>query len=292
LPVSPNPTTAAINRILPTDDEHPHETATVQFKQKHEILADVQKELKPYGETLNNLNELPRLLKKTDLAQAPFLQAVTNRLTEIEDFLGTKQSIDIETFYDIVANEAKAVFVESIELYIDCPLTRQGITLVDTPGADSINARHTGVAFNYIKNADAILFVTYYNHAFSQADREFLIQLGRVKDSFAMDKMFFIVNAADLAASENELNIVVDYVRDNLVSYGIRHPRIYAISSQRALAEKQQKHGSHSENPSVADGFGADSGMSRFEREFRQFTMEELTNIAVKAARDDIDLSL
>lgn len=282
LPVSPNPTTAAINKILPADNEHPHETATVQFKQEHEILADVRKALKPYRATLSNLNELPRLLKKIDSAQTPFLQAVTNGLTEVEDLFGTKQPVDIQTFYDIVANEAKAVFVESIELYIDCPLTQQGITLVDTPGADSINARHTGVAFNYIKNADAILFVTYYNHAFSQADREFLIQLGRVKDSFAMDKMFFIVNAADLAASENELDTVVDYVHDNLVSYGIRHPRIYPISSQRALAEKLEEYSAHGVNPS-------DSGMSRFEHEFRQFTMEELTNIAVKAAHDDID---
>ena len=66
-------------------------------------------------------------------------------------------------------------------MYYDCELTRKGVTLVDTPGADSINARHTGVAFEYIKNSDAILFVTYYNHAFSKADREFLIQLGRVK---------------------------------------------------------------------------------------------------------------
>ena len=48
-----------------------------------------------------------------------------------------------------------------------------GVTLVDTPGADSINARHTGVAFEYIRNADAILFITYYNHAFAKADREF-----------------------------------------------------------------------------------------------------------------------
>ena len=41
--------------------------------------------------------------------------------------------------------------------------------LVDTPGADSINARHTDVAFDYIRNADAILFVTYYNHAFAKS---------------------------------------------------------------------------------------------------------------------------
>ncbi|MDT2275627.1 dynamin family protein [Paenibacillus larvae] len=77
-----------------------------------------------------------------------------------------------------------------------------GVRIVDTPGADSINARHTGVAFNYIKNADAVWFVTYYNHAFSQADREFLLQLGRVKDSFELDKMFFVVNATDLASSK------------------------------------------------------------------------------------------
>ncbi|XOS92005.1 hypothetical protein ACLMAB_27305 [Brevibacillus laterosporus] len=30
-------------------------------------------------------------------------------------------------------------------------MTEQGMVLVDTPGADSINARHTGVAFEYLK---------------------------------------------------------------------------------------------------------------------------------------------
>src|SRR5699024_308259 len=110
----------------------------------------------------------------------------------------------LEAFSRYVSDESRACFVELAELYYDCPLTRQGVTLVDTPGADSIHARHTEVAFRYIKDADAILFVTYYNHAFSRADREFLIQLGRVKDAFEMDKMFFIMNAADLASSDRE----------------------------------------------------------------------------------------
>ena len=43
---------------------------------------------------------------------------------------------------------------------------------------------------------------------YSRADREFLIQLGRVKDTFALDKMFFLINAADLAESEEELEMV------------------------------------------------------------------------------------
>ena len=126
--------------------------------------------------------------------------------------------MDTEGFHDYVAKEEKACFVQFINLYYDCEFTRLGITLVDTPGADSINARHTGVAFEYIKNADAILFVTYYNHAFSKADREFLIQLGRVKDVFALDKMFFLVNAADLASSDTELQLVQTYVKSSLNS--------------------------------------------------------------------------
>ena len=94
------------------------------------------------------------------------------------------------------------------------------------------------MAFEYIKNSDAILFVTYYNHAFSKADREFLIQLGRVKDTFALDKMFFIVNAIDLAQNEEEMDAVLDYVEEQLVTYGIRQPHLYPVSSLLALQEK------------------------------------------------------
>ena len=92
----------------------------------------------------------------------------------------------------------KACFIKEVDLFYDCALTRKGITLVDTPGADSVNARHTNVAFDYIKEADAILYVTYFNHAITSGDRDFLMQLGRVKEAFEMDKMFFIVNASDL----------------------------------------------------------------------------------------------
>src|SRR5690606_27549015 len=168
----------------------------------------------------------------------------------------------MDGFNEYVAKEEKACFVEWIELYYDCPLTQQGITLVDTPGADSINARHTGVAFEYIKNADAILFVTYYNHAFSKADREFLIQLGRVKDTFSMDKMFFIINAADLANSTAELEDVKDYVVSQLVSYGIRFPRLYTLSSRAALLEKL------GEVSQKDRGILETSGIERFEADF------------------------
>ena len=167
-----------------------------------------------------------------------FISAFQKGYPVYRDALGTVIKVERDEFVKFVAEEDRSCFVESIDFYYDCELTRKGITLVDTPGADSINARHTDVAFEYIRNADAILFVTYYNHAFARADREFLVQLGRVKDAFELDKMFFIVNAIDLAANEEEAEAVKTFVGDELQKFGIRNPRVHGISSLQALEAK------------------------------------------------------
>ena len=211
--------------------------------------------------------------EKTNYA---FLQAFTRGYGLFCKSLGTVIKTTIIEFSDYVALEEKSCFVEWIDLYYDCPLTRKGITLVDTPGADSINARHTGVAFDFIKNSDAILFVTYYNHAFSKADREFLIQLGRVKDSFQLDKMFFIINAIDLANNEEEKEDVAQYVHTQLIKYGVRNPHLYSLSSLNALKEKQEK------------GLFSASGMQEFEDSFYHFIANDLANMATIASENEL----
>lgn len=312
LPVSPNPTTAAINKIMPPTEEQPHGTVRVVLKRRDAIEQDVLRSLAVFGLSAPDLEGALDELNKIDVAQIPptakphytFLKAVTKGLGEMADHLGGELLVDMKAFKGFVAKEEKACFAEYIELFYSCPLTDQGIVLVDTPGADSINARHTGVAFEYMKNADAVLFVTYYNHAFSQADREFLLQMGRVKDTFEMDKMFFIVNAADLAASEEELQGVITHVEKNLLTCGIRLPRIYPVSSQTALlarmleagklagsAEKvyrQRTQTAEGEPLMPAEEGFALSGMAHFEQDFLRFTIDELTQIAVNAAIAEI----
>jgi GTPase SAR1 family protein len=312
LPVSPNPTTAAINKIMPPTGTHPHGTVRVVVKSKAAIEHDVLRSLAVFGLTADSLEGGLAELDKIDVSQIPpnakphytFLKAVTKGLPEMAAHLGGELIVDMQAFKGFVAKEEKACFAEYIELFYACPLTEQGIVLVDTPGADSINARHTGVAFEYMKNADAVLFVTYYNHAFSQADREFLLQMGRVKDTFELDKMFFLVNAADLASSQEELDGVITHIEKNLLSCGIRHPRIYPVSSQTALlarmheagkltasAEKlyRQRTGTAEGEPlAPADKAFQLSGMAAFEQDFLRFTLEELTQIAVNAAYGEI----
>ncbi|WP_246942017.1 dynamin family protein [Bacillus pinisoli] len=290
LPVSPNPTTATINKIKPVTEEFPHGTVRVQLKSIKQLETDLAFSLKFFHHSFTNLSEaieqIPSVLKIKDIdpRQKPhysFLQAVLKGYQHMNDDFGKLKFVDLEEFKEYVANEEKSCFVEWIEVYYDCELTNQGITLVDTPGADSINARHTGVAFEYIKNADAILFVTYYNHAFSKADREFLIQLGRVKDAFELDKMFFMINAADLASSLEELEVVKNYVGTQLLSYGIRNPRLFPVSSLLALKEKE---GQSIQELTMMN----DSGIGYFENEFSHFIQHELTELTISSAQLDL----
>ncbi|WP_019122242.1 dynamin family protein [Brevibacillus massiliensis] len=312
LPVSPNPTTAAINKILPTTPERPHGTVRVVLKTPEAIEGDVLRSLAVFGIQAADLHDGLAAVGRIDVAQiAPaakphysFLKAVTKGMPEMGEHIGGELIVDMQAFKSFVAKEEKACFAEYIELFYDCPLTEQGIILVDTPGADSINARHTGVAFDYMKNADAVLFVTYYNHAFSQADHEFLLQMGRVKDTFELDKMFFLVNAADLAASREELDDVLQHIEKNLLSCGIRHPRLYPVSSQTALLARLHEKGKLSASAEkvyrqrTQTGEGdplpeagqalALSGLPDFERDFSRFTIEELTQMSVEAANGEI----
>ncbi|MGE7694227.1 dynamin family protein [Lysinibacillus sp. NPDC094177] len=285
LPVSPNPTTAAINKIRPVTPEHPHETADVLLKTADQMLEDIQASYAAVGLSVSSLVEAfnradeglaVQLSDERLNVHKSFIRAYKEGFPTFKSELGKVLRVNREEFEKFVAQENKSCFVDNIDFYYDSPLTRMGVTLVDTPGADSINARHTGVAFEYIRNADAILFITYYNHAFAKADREFLIQLGRVKDAFELDKMFFIVNAIDLATTEEEQEDVKGYVRSELQRFGIRFPRLYGVSSLLALKEK-------------VEGADLTSGMPPFEEDFHTFLNDELSALAVQALAEEVD---
>ncbi|MER2088450.1 MAG: dynamin family protein, partial [Sporosarcina sp.] len=282
LPVSPNPTTAAINRIRPVSAGKEDRTADIHLKTEERMAEDVLRSFDALGIPVSSLKEAFQKSDEalnTELADESlhihkaFISAFKKGYSIYGKVLGTVLKAEREEFVKFVAEEDRSCFVESIDFYYDCELTRKGITLVDTPGADSINARHTDVAFEYIRNADAILFITYYNHAFARADREFLVQLGRVKDAFELDKMFFIVNAIDLASDKEEAEAVKTFVGDELRKFGIRNPRVHGISSLRALEAKMENR--------------KDQFMTPFEEEFHHFLEHDLKGLAVQALEEE-----
>jgi predicted GTPase len=284
LPSSPNPTTAVISRIAPITDKYDHGTVVIQLKDEQSLINDIVDLTRDFSPLNSDLADLINWMKENkihensslDQVHQTYLQAVILGYPTESEQLGQAFTIKIEDFAHYVTDERKACFIELVTLYYDCSLTRLGITLVDTPGADSVNARHTSVAFDYIKYADAILYVTYYNHALSRADKDFLIQLGRVKEAFQLDKMFFIINAADLAESQSDLMLVVNYVEEQLLQLGIRFPKVFPVSSKVSLENKlnqQQLNGQ----------------MQGFETEFYRFINKDLVAISIQSAAWDIE---
>ncbi|WP_245183497.1 dynamin family protein [Lentibacillus salicampi] len=283
LPSAPNPTTAVINRIHPVTKGKEHGTVVVKMKDETTLVHDLMSLISQFSPETGSLDELLNWIAARHIHQSnhlpkthqAYVTAILDGYDHMRAVIGQEMTIDLNDFVTYVTDETIACYLESVDLYYDCSLTREGITLVDTPGADSINARHTDVAFDYIKYADAILYVTYYNHAFSRADQDFLMQLGRVKDSFHLDKMFFIMNASDLAEDASELHMVQQYIREKLTGLGIRFPRLFPVSSKQSMDEKRNHRALNSQ-------------MKTFEAAFNDFIHHELASITIKAAIRDI----
>lgn len=293
LPVSPHPTTAAISRIMAPERAEDHGKALIVMKSGKELMDDLADACEllglkdpASGRWRAEVRALtPDRIHPSGRAHYSFLRAADAGFDLAEPLLGTELLTGSEEFRLYAADESRACFVKRIDVYIDSEWTRQGIVLVDTPGADSVHARHTGVTFDYMKNADALVFVTYYNHAFSRADRQFLAQLGRVKGSDSVDKTFFIVNAADLADSEAECAGVTSHLEERLRAEGILRPRIYPVSSLNALDRKQ---GGQTRSVELPGAEGVDR-FEDFERELMHFAAEELAGLAASAADREIE---
>lgn len=87
-------------------------------------------------------------LHPSALPHIGFLRAAAAGWQQAEGLLGTVRTVDLQEYRSLVADETRACFIQGTDLYYDCPLTASGIILVDTPGADSLHARHTGVTLD------------------------------------------------------------------------------------------------------------------------------------------------
>ncbi|WCK52688.1 dynamin family protein [Aneurinibacillus sp. Ricciae_BoGa-3] len=126
LPVSPNPTTATINRILPPDVDHPHGTAVVRFKSEAQLLKDINQSLElseqctTEQQNAEEQQQLSHSLKLLTTDNRRFLSAVQKGLPAIYNFLvqltrSTNQIIRFVAFD--VAQELRSTSIR-IERYI------------------------------------------------------------------------------------------------------------------------------------------------------------------------------
>ncbi|HVT03291.1 MAG TPA: dynamin family protein [Thermoanaerobaculia bacterium] len=106
------------------------------------------------------------------------------------------------------------------------------ITLVDTPGTNSIVQRHQEITEDFIPRADLVLFVTSIDRPLSESERKFL-QYVREWGK----KIVFVLNKIDTKSPE-EVEQVVEYLKTNVRSIFGFDPVIFPISGKLALEAK------------------------------------------------------
>ncbi|HSP15910.1 MAG TPA: dynamin family protein [Thermoanaerobaculia bacterium] len=86
----------------------------------------------------------------------------------------------------------------------------RNITLVDTPGTNSIVQRHQEITEDYIPRADMVLFVTSIDRPLSESERRFLEYIREWGK-----KVVFVLNKID-TKNDDEIEQVVEYLESNI----------------------------------------------------------------------------
>ncbi|CAM4151510.1 dynamin family protein [Lacicoccus alkaliphilus] len=226
LAMSPNPTTATITEI----NDAPSSALT--YKNESELT-----------DTLGMLSNLHydyvedyfKWIKKersnVPETYKPFLDGILNKYGEYKADLGTTKDIGTDALISRVSSDEDATFIHKAYVSLENEITEK-YTLVDSPGINSINQRHTKETRNIISGSDLIIYVSYYNHVFSRSDETFLKYVQSIKgEDFPI---IFIINAVDLMKNEADKEKVIDYMSDALISLGITN-MIFPVSSKQAL---------------------------------------------------------
>jgi small GTP-binding protein len=108
----------------------------------------------------------------------------------------------------------------------------RNITLVDTPGTNSIVRRHQEITEDFIPRADLVLFVTSIDRPLSESERRFLEYIREWGK-----KVVFVLNKVD-TKSDDEIAQVVDYLKTNTRTIFGFDPTIYPTAAKLALDAK------------------------------------------------------
>jgi ribosome biogenesis GTPase A len=99
------------------------------------------------------------------------------------------------------------------------------ITVVDTPGTNSIIREHQSITENYIPQSDLVLFVFFAKNPYTGSAWDFL---RCIKQDWQRNTLF-VLQQADLLPPD-ERQRTVEHIREQLIAEGIEDPVVFAVS--------------------------------------------------------------
>lgn len=143
----------------------------------------------------------------------PITSAVTRvvygkRAAEVHFQNGIVEPVAFERLSEFISEQENAdnkLGVESVILHTPSKFLKNGLTFVDTPGVGSFHKNNTEVAYHYMKESDAVVFLLSVDSPINQIEIEFL----RNTKEYA-GKFYFAVNKTD-TVNASDLDAYVTY---------------------------------------------------------------------------------
>lgn len=186
---------------------------------------------------------------------------------------GRKSTVSVASIDQFVTeklNPGNLKGVVEVDLRVSSELLKQGVFIIDTPGVGSTYSRNTAVAYEFLSEVDAALFVLGVDPPMSQAELDFLEDVRN-----RASHVFVILNKMD-TVRETDGKEVLEFSRAVLKdSLGWDDPRIFALSAKLALEAKMKG------DPDMLQR----SGYPRFEAELQRFLTEGKADAMLASAR-------
>ena len=124
---------------------------------------------------------------------------------------------------------------EKVELFYPLELLKNGIEIIDSPGINE-SETHTRIAQNYVRNADAVIFIFNALSPFTKAEQDFLDKeiLNR-----GFNDIIYVVNRFDQLLNNEERAKVIDFANQKIVPLtSLKQKGLFYTSAQNGLEGK------------------------------------------------------
>jgi small GTP-binding protein len=198
-------------------------------------------------------------------------------LTSVVTIIGYGEQLDIEVHFQngqtkrIAKNELVDYITEKgnpknqkgvreVEIFYPSAYLQDGVRIIDTPGVGSVYSHNTDVAYNYLPQVDAAIFVITVDPPLSAAEQEFLQDIREF-----VHKIFFVLNKIDYVEAperQEAMDFTTQFLQANL---GASRVAVFPISAKLALDSRTDGRPEHLET----------SRLPEFEEHLRQFLYKE-----------------
>lgn len=197
----------------------------------------------------------------------------------VEYIDGKEISIDLEDIVNYIAEEKNPQNIKEVKditIYYPTEILKNGIVFIDTPGIASVHKHNTEVAYSYIKEADAAIFLISSDAPIGEIDIAFLKSVEE-----DLNKIFFVQNKVDYLKEEDK-HKSADYSIKAIEESLSFTPDIFLVSAQMALDGVKNKDIRKIEK----------SGIIEFEKYLAEFLQKEKGQYLLQSYQNKLELAM